>query len=554
MCFQLTIAPVAFAAEEAKSSGDQFRDGSGGGGGGWMDQILGIAIGAQGATIALGCANAFSQKSLMIFMAGGIAYLAKEIFGAKGQAELHKRSAESLKMSAEKMKGGDVQKAALETALEDEKKNLEIIKSKKAWMNAITVIFLAATAAGIIEAMIASTTPHGQVLTNAICKPSLESVPAAMGVAAAYSALANSSQGMGGMLMSGAGSALLVKVVTTTTTTNAATTPVKLGFAHPRPITFGVYTALSKLIASQLGRKEKIFEENVKKLENAIANFKAETTGGTTSGESGGSAGGSDGGTTGGGPGGLNPFGSGSRAITPLPSGVKLFARQCMSRAGEYSGKSCSSPARIPSSKFNGNFDVPTLQAATNLATDMGNAVASGDLEKANVNAANLGSMAAKLEDVKKNLQKQYNDQLKKQGKAPRDFDTEERAQLAQMRSSLGSNPDFAKLAGLEPSGAPSLDATADSQNGQGFEKIASTPSIAVPSGDQIYEDAVPAETPVETAAVAGADMKQDYEYNENDVSDKKEESIFKQVSNRYIFNYPKLFSKNEPKPQEATK
>ncbi len=548
MCLNMIIAPVAFAADEKPAAaGDQFRS-SEGGGGGWMDQILGITSGAIGSTIIVGCSLSTMQPSLMAYMAGGVAYIAKEILGGKGQGNFHKKSAEALKMDAEKMKGGDVQKTTLETALADEKKNLEMIKSRKMWMMAITAIYTTATGLAVMESMREKVPPF--ITSFAGCNATPVSGFQGMAISAAYGAASNMGNGMGGMAIGAAGSLLFQKVLTTSILAADAGRAGAQQMADARMIAFGVSAGLALLITMELGKKEKVFKSNVEKLENAIANYKAESS--STAGVGNGTTSGSEGGA-----GSITPLAA-NAAITPLPSVETDLARHCMSKTGNFSEASCTSVVKIPNPKLQGNINVPTLQNAANLANEMGNAVASGNIGQANVAAAGLAGLAAKLSDVKKNLQKQLNDQLKRSGKSPRDFDAEEKARLAQMRSSISSNSSWPALASLEASsskasGINSLDATKDSAAVTN-EKIVGGTALAIPSSSTINEGVIPSDAAVETPKLADVDMNEQFEYNEKDVSEKKEESIFKQVSNRYIFNYPRLFSKNEPQPVENSK
>lgn len=546
ICLNMTLAPLAIGADTPAASGDQFRS-SQGGGGGWMDQILGITSGAIGSTIIVGCSLSTMQPSLMAYMAGGVAYIAKEILGGKGQGNFHKKSASALKMDAEKMKGGDVQKAALETALADEKKNLEMIKSRKMWMMAITAAYTAATGLAIMESMKEKVPPY--ITSFAGCNATPVSGFQAMAISAAYGAASNMGNGMGGMIMGGAGSLLFQKVLTSSILVADTAKATSHQMADARMIAFGASAALALLVTMELGKKEKVFKENVEKLENAIANYKAESSSSSGIGDgstSGSAAGAAD----------VKPT-LVSGAITPLPTVETELAKHCMSKTGNYSEESCSSVVRIPNPKLEGNINVPTLQNAANLANEMGNAVASGNIGQANIAAAGLAGMATQLSEVKKNLQKQLNDQLKLSGKAPRDFDAEEKARLAQMRNSISSNPNWPQLASLEANslknlGVSALDVTKENASASN-EKIVGGPALAMPSST-ITEGVIPSEPTVEPTKVAEVNMNEQFEYNEKDVSEKKEESIFKQVSNRYIFNYPRLFSKNEPQPVENSK
>ena len=546
LSLQLILAPVAIA----QSAGDQFRSEPARNGG--MDiyakQIVSLATSAIGANIITSCLKGKLLPSLMVFMGGSLVNIAGEIMGGKAQNENHKKRASSLKMLEEKMKqtpGGDLQKASLEEALKEEKETLAFINKRKMWSLAVTAAFLAAAGLSFMEKM----RPD---LGIAACGPDYKAPFTAKALAVAYSVgpglLGAGGDGgpisqYGGMLVAlGTMTGVLGKVVP-----KAYQTPMS------RVITFGAATVLQGLIVKGLMDRAKATKENIEKLEKALAAFKDQTNTDNGIAQDGSSSSpmfDSNGAQ-------IDPNSGRNYAINQLADGSTL-PKECWSSTNqgmEYSSSACKSPVRLPSPSFAAGINVPTLQSAAQLSNDLAQQVSRGDIGAAEASAAALGAQAGKLKQIRDNIAKQVNDQLKAKGEKPIDFEGESQKLASQMMSDFnklsGSNAGLAGLGSGSGSGLDSaLAGDADKKEETNVKTASGGAGINVPSvtGGIITEGLVNDPSLTEGFLAASDNANVDYEYNEDDVSDRTDVSIFDQVSNRYMFQYNKLFSREKPK------
>lgn len=537
LSLQLIIAPVAVA----QSAGDTFRKAPAKNGG--MDlyaqQILGLATSAIGANIITSCVRGSTILSLKVFMGASLVNIASEILGGKAQNENHKKRASSLKMLEEKMKqtpGGDLQRASLEEALKEEKETLSFINKRKMWVLAVTAGYLAAAGISIAEMINppANTTP---------CNFDGKATFTAKAIAAAYSFM-NGRTGGGGAISTYGG-----MLISLASVTGIMGTTIQKAYATPtgRAITFGASGILMGLITKGLMDRAKITKANIKKLEEALANFKDATntnTGiatDTTSGSEGSQGAGAE----------FDPASGKNFAINQLPDGTTL-PKECWSNSSqgmEFSSSACRSPVRLPGGGFSGELNVPTLSSAAGLTNDMAQGVASGNIGSAESSAAQLGSMAGKLKQIRDNMAKQLNDKLIAKGEKPIDFEGESQKQASQMladfNKAAGTNMNLASLQPSDMSGAEEV--KAEDEKKTDINTASAGTGIDVPSatGGMFTEGLV--NDPSLTEAVAEA-APVEYEYNEDDVSDRQDVSLFEQVSNRYLFQYNKLFEKEKPR------
>jgi hypothetical protein len=246
-----------------------------------------------------------------------------------------------------------------------------------------------------------------------------------------------------------------------------------------------------------------------------------------------------------------------SYALKPLPTAAN--SKSCFSNANNqvtYSAEGCASPLNIKYSGFRAEMNLPTLMAGSSTLNDMSNAVASGDLEKANLSAAKLSSMAAKLDAVNKNLLTKVNDQLKKSGQKPVDINESLSNQMKSMGDAFNNQPSSA---------APALAGAAqNSDSGKEKDTInqsvgsvatatanVGAPSAVVESSNDLLEEEGVSQGLTEQELIATQSKIQqslnDLEIEDkNDISKASDVSIFKQVSNRYLLNYNKIFDKKQ--------
>jgi hypothetical protein len=148
-------------------------------------------------------------------------------------------------------------------------------------------------------------------------------------------------------------------------------------------------------------------------------------------------------------------------------------------------------------------------------------------------------------------LKAKYNQYLKKNNQAPLDFDKSVQQQVAGLQSAFNQaaaskNIDLASLGAPLPSSS---------------DKKEESSSNAAPSAPAGYVGVDPlaglggSETePVVDSGVAevAEQSLEDYETAEQDISKKSDVSIFKQLSNRYILNYTKMFDRKKPAEEEV--
>ena len=214
------------------------------------------------------------------------------------------------------------------------------------------------------------------------------------------------------------------------------------------------------------------------------------------------------------------------------------------------------------------------MVAAANTSTDLGQAIANGDMAAADVEAGKLSAMAGRIEAVKNNMMKKLNDDLKAQGKKPISIEDTLSTQLSAFNKALNEKKPgsgnytmddlgFGKgsNAGKAEVSAPDLASTKDGT--QDINPISAAPAGSETSTgmgtdfsqfenvseDALSEDAL-GEYPFENQSVArlGNGSDDDKTASGEEISKERDVSIFKQVSNRYLLNYTKIFQRKEIK------
>jgi hypothetical protein len=581
MCLNLVMAPVAMAQTDSSSQFTENPD-SKAKNSSYMNQILAVSQAAVGSTVILNCSMAKLLPSLIAYAAGSIAYIGSEVMGGKAHSEMLKKKAADIKMIEEKLKaqggGGEVQKEALEQALKEQKDTAAFIKKRKMWLMAITAIYTTATALAVIELMKVPVPLAQPPLQVGVCKPSTNAGIIAKGVSAAYSfgASMTSSGPIGQYGSMATGLMFLIPGVSASIMTALNAPPGRIAI-------FGASTLLVGKIMVDLGSKEKVIKGNIEKLEKALAEFKATTSTGSSVASDINSAttsGSADGSSSNNGQANLNTTMTGGSAagVTALPSVADTnVPKTCFTQTSEgmqYSEAGCTKPTTLNVPTFDASIAVPTLKTATIAATNMGNALAAGDLGKAEVEAGTLGTLAGRLNQIRDSLLTKANDQLKASGKAPIDLNGSGKDQLAALEkaggfgsSSTASNGSTSGSSGFGNSSNSSGEDSSSSDKAAGNESMkintaGSDTAVGVPTSgaettglEAISEEALIGET----GAVAPTDAMKEasltkklgqYESNESDISDDADFSIFKQVSNRYLLNYPKIFEKKLDQPQ----
>lgn len=552
---------------------------SGGGGGGIAKQILGIGNSIVGSTVIVKCAMASMQPSLMVYMGGSLVYVASELAGGNKQKEQQKNQSQSLdSLRANMTEGGDFQKGVIDAQLKDEKDKLEVIQGRRKWMMATKAIYATATALAIVEYILSLPPPPAG---PGILKPDLgacapnpaANAPVTAAIALAYSGIsAYASSGVMGVAGTVAVAAADFVFKLGIGATVADMTMTALNTSLGRVAVFAAATALVMVVDGELAKEEGDTKKRIADLEKVKGQFYQDSAAATNKLAEGSSN---------------SDMGADEMKDEKQDYKLKTLAsvssekKKCFSvanNATQYGEDSCSNPMQLTRSRFDPKFTVPTLVAAANASTDLGQAIANGDMASADVEAAKLASMAGRIEKVKDNMMKKLNDDLKAQGKKPISIEDTLSTQLSAFNKALNEKKpgsgnytmedlgfgSGASKAGSAEVSSPNLASTNETKqdinavSGNGATEVPATSAASASSLDiNSFEDGVAGadgatdpygEDLFGRDKLAALNEKADAEKNANgeDISHERDASIFKQVSNRYLLNYTKIFQRKE--------
>ncbi len=308
-------------------------------------------------------------------------------------------------------------------------------------------------------------------------------------------------------------------------------------FPIPRSITFGASAALSGVLTTGLATRENKAEENIGKLEKVLREFKLQAAGDDL---------------------GLesdkldynqkDPNGNESKKYDLKKLQTINTPKTCFSKSGSqwnYSEKSCANTFKVPKPNLKGvNF--PALASVSGLSADMAQAVADGDMGKAGKISGEIGAYAARVREETKKLQAAYNEMQKKNKKPTKDFDSDVNKQVASLQAELNKaaaskNMNLANLGEPLPADDKKTDDSIKAS------KVTSEDSGSAPAVDPLAGISSTVETPVAAGIESNPEQNlSDFETNEQDISKKNDVSLFKQLSNRYILNYTKIFERKK--------
>lgn len=532
---------------------------------GMANQLRGMAIAAVGTTVLTSCKLSAISTSIKIFAAAAVVYLAGEMMAGKSQkGTLEDKSAEM--DSSLGGKGGDTQLKALEAQLKDKEEKKKVADKRKMFTAASMALMTAAAVVAVTEIPRQYTIPPtmlplGCESGSGLVKGKL----AAAGIAAGFTFLTGG--GMIGSLITGIG----MYLIPMSAMINA------MNMAEGRATVFGVMAGLTGLALMDATSASSKLAGEIKQLKEVIAQFKKETdgegkqtedtslaSGGADSGANSGADGGLLAGTTSGSAGGISS-GATAGAITALPNGqTSTTQKTCISNEGFTND--CSKALVIPKVNLAGLGTGPEIQQVASQGIATANDISSGDASgRAEIGAASLASAATKVNDALKKQLAKTNATLRNQGKKQLDFDKEVAAMTKSYNDAVAAQAAKSgqTLASLGLSGDTSLDPNAI-KNAQEIAAASASTALAVPTskGDAQAVDslidssatdasAVPNPAAVSSTEALGNNLDS-YESAENDISNKSEESLWKQVSNRYILNYNKFFErKSLPAPAQ---
>lgn len=529
---------------------------------------------------------------------------------AKNERHHKKLSDLRLKIEDLKKEGDVSQKAALEAMLVEEKDTLKFLENRKKWMIAVTVIYTAAMGLAIAEevyglasgvstgsaactAYAASCTvaaaecaphcaagiagfiaqvkanyslPEARTVLTTACASYSPALAGCMSIAQLYLNLVyggclmlptdggasmlswgtllslaygfgSSKLGAGGGQISQYGSMLLTLLNMFVPSFSKLVVSM-YNFPIPRSITFGAAAVFSGTVTAGLATREGKARGNISDLEKVIGEFK------------------------------VNTEGTEGIAIAEVASETdddetqdpkkkkdpKKLAidkkKECFSKGAkgfELSSAGCARPIKITKSNF-GKFKFPAIGKVGSMSESMAEALASGNDAQAAEIAGEIGAYAARVKAETDQLKAAYNNIEKKNNRPTKDFDKSIKDQVASLQTSLNQAAaknnfnlaSMAKLSGDEVTTDKSSDTPVVTTS-------AGEPAVVLPDADPLAGMQGSEEAVEPLAAETKAEQSLDeFESTEQDVSKRPEVSIFKQLSNRYILNYTKLFERKK--------
>lgn len=517
----------------------------------YANMILGLANGIVGSVIITNCKDVPSMTiDHYTYMAGSLAYIGGEILvGKKKGSDVGTNQKEIEKCQAEKKHGGDFQRCTLEAQKKDLESSKRFTEQKIKWTKATLTMYSLATAATAAE-LICGNIPTCRPFLDASLMCSSTGASKAVQIAV-VSAFGYASGGLLGAAMAGGMKAFGSKLGIVADATDKMTNALSSGYAR-----LAFYLGASILVKTILGNLETSkgnIEKRIAKVQKVIDTLEDADNniaeGQSTSGSSvkpGELAGGVNG----------NP--TRTYDVVSLAGGTQI-AKHCWSGSGSstnFSESGCSSPIRLNKPSFPGMVNIPTLTDGTGAAIDMANAVSSGDLAGADVQADKLIAMAGRITKLKDDLVGKINDDLVKNGKKPIDGKESLKQQIASINDQLNrQNPGSGNFSIGDDvnAGEAGVSASIPASEVPDASGVAAAP--AIDSGSLSSVDLSSFEPGSDTVDPNAAgtekvatleDSLNDFESNESDIAQDSGVSIFKQVSNRYFLNYTKIFDKKK--------
>ena len=455
------------------------------------------------------------------------------------------------------IRGGDLQRKALEAQLKDKEEKLKLAEKRSKWIGAANMLFMAALATAALEIL-----PESLLtLPLAMCDPASGvtiSQPLGAAIVGGYTLITGGGI-TGGMLGAVAGYVLAGETMKTA-----------MNSAMGRVASFGIVTALVMSAKGEVDKEIKTLKQDIADLKRVIAQFRLETdgdgrndedtTGGATAGVAGGVTSGASGGTSSG-----NLAGTtGGAGVTPLPAGQTATSpTRCINSSNQIS-TNCTNPLRLGTPNLSILGGQPELQQVASQGVEMANEAARGNIGKADIAAASLNSQASKISDIAKNELAKANRRLASQGKKLAGTEKEMKDILNSMQSAM--NKENAKsgtnLAALGLGGFNDLDPAKADKSGLNITGASTDVIVKLPETKGDAAAVLPTDSSMDAAsATAAAAAKKkaeesakdalgknlgDYESNDNDISANKETSLWKQVSNRYLLKYERFFERKK--------
>lgn len=506
--------------------------------------VLGLSTGILGSTVLLRCKLGGAQPSLWAFMAGSLAYIFSEMAGANAhQAHLKAQAVELEEFKKKLQEGDSLQRVALEGQLQTEKNNLEFVKKRKGWMYAVGAIYALATTLAIIEAT-AEVATLGVKNSVAGCSSPDAKVTWASGllrgslIAAFMGASVNSSGVQSGWVSGGIGLGSALMLIKPVSEFMDKILGFLIDHGVSRSITFGSFMLVSAATIVDLEMTQNTIEKNIEDITTVlIAQYPTAPPSGVATGSGAEALGNNVSGV------------SSNYSLKKLDGFYAVAPVPCASNSGgsfSVNTSNCKKPLKVNRPNLNTGFSDNFLQGAVNTAGDFTEAVAAGNMARAEVLAGSLSNMAGRLKIERDNALKKFNQIAKQNKKKAIDFDKEVKAFNESMSGKLTKS---LASQGIDPKSMMKASTGADKKP-MAAVSPAATPVTGAPEVP-VTDLAATAETPTEETASAPTptleESLEQFESNESDISPEKQVSIFKQVSNRYILNFNRFFKEETP-------
>ena len=569
LSFSLMISPLGFTSKAiADEGGSKFMNTAG--------QVVGLAIGTVGSTIMLKCKLGTTKPSLWAFMGGSLVYIYDEIDSATRMVKQMEKKAEYLDtIKSSGPYGGEYQLAALEAQLKDQEQTLKFIKKRMNLLTVAGVAFGTATALALVEGFFAD--------VPAICIPRPSANSKILGfLSTAFSQVASSGGKLNmNSMATDLGKNLLKKkpdFKPATDATEIVSVPLmNNGFSRA-----AFFTLLTSWVVfgsiNDLKKEEDKVEKNISDVKTMIKNFKEISK--------------SDGGL-------ILPKedGKGSvvkpNTISDIQGAEEDSSKTCIGSDYSISEAACSNKLKLEKLQLDRSIYSPELISEIQGVQDFTNAVIDGDVKRAETISAGMQNSATRLQKIKEDLLVKINQKLVADGKKPLNLDEEAKKQLKSLTdefkkqgidispsdvsrsdlassdssSSSTSSPDGSASGSSSPQVHSSLSPALSSvspQSGDSSEKSegdnpkASMNMPSLSEGWGSTDENSEGEKLGFGSSEPGSSERSEGNSQGLEIIEDKEASLFKQLSQRYILNYSKIFnSKNqapEPSPPQTDK
>jgi len=576
LSFSLMISPLGFTSKAiADEDGSKIKN--------FVPQVVGLAIGTVGSTIMLKCKLGTTRPSLWVFMGGSAVYIYDQIDSATRMVKQMEKQAEYLDaIKSSGTPGGEYQLAALEAQLKDQEQTLEFIKKRMNLLTIAGIAFGTATAVALAEG-IAGIVPGADPPAICIPRPSANSKILGF-LSTAFSQVASSGGKLNmNSMATDLGKNLLKKkpqmhekLIPVTDATETVSVPLmNNGFSRAAFFTLLTSWVVFESIKKLKEEKDSVVK-NISVVKTMIKNFKeiSKSDGGLILAKENGTV--------------VKP-----NAISDIKGGEEDTSKKCIGSDYSISEAACSNKLKLEKLQLDRSIYSPELISEIQGVQDFTNAVIDGDVERAGSISAGMQNSASRLQKIKEDLLVKINQKLVADGKKPLNLDEEAKKQLKSLtdefkKQGIDISPSDLSRSDLASSDSSSSSSSSSdgSSSGSSSPQVHSSLSPALSSvSPQSGESPEKSEGDNSKASMNMPSLSEGWGSTDQnsegeklgfgssepgssegsqgnsqglEITEDKEASLFKQLSQRYILNYSKIFnSKNqapEPSPPQTDK